>query len=208
MPVPGGIIVTETDTKRERKRALLDHIEHEHARERELCEQMERIADDLPGSVNHLLATPVIDMLRSGLKRHIVLYERFLLPLLVERAEKDDNAQVLSAQAVGEHAADECLAHDIADQLERAIACGHVENAGMLGYMLYCYFESRRRHLMWEEIVILPLAKRRLGDRDWRAFSSSEFEKLLHESAVDLGGIRVPHASSGIVGGFNGKDKL
>ena len=28
----------------------------------------------------------------------------------------------------------------------------------MLGYMLRGYFESRRRHIAWEETVLLPLA--------------------------------------------------
>lgn len=162
--------------------ALLVRIECEHATERRLCDVLERIADRLPGSVDRATAIPAIGVLRKCLKWHITLQERYLLPMLVKRAQAGDSAEALSAQVAAEHTADEALAHDIADQLERAIERGRVENPEMLGYMLHGFFECRRRHLTWEETVILPLAKRRLRGDDWRSFSVVEFDTALGET--------------------------
>ena len=62
-------------------------------------------------------------------------------------------------QLEAEHAADESFAHELADELQLLADTGLVRNAEMLGYMLRGFFEHQRRHIEWENRVLLPLAR-------------------------------------------------
>jgi hemerythrin-like domain-containing protein len=42
----------------------------------------------------------------------------------------------------------------------------------MLGYMLRGFFERYRRHVHWENTLIMPIARRRLGPEDLEALSA------------------------------------
>jgi len=170
------------------KEGLLACIEKEHRAERNLCDMLERIADNLLEPLDTELASTGIVTLRTCLKRHVALEEIYLYPVLTKRLCPGDLAEHLLDHIRGEHAADESLAHDTADQLEEALTRGRVGNPEMLGYMLRGFFECRRRHIAWEDAVVLPLASYRLSETDFRAFSVEEFEKSLTEenSPADL----------------------
>ena len=109
----------------------------------------------------------------------MLLEEGYLYPVLTKRLRRGELDEDLLVQIREEHASDECLAYDAADQLERALECGRAENPEMLGYMLHGFFECRRRHIAWEDAVVLPLARSRLSPQDFRAFSVMEFEQVL-----------------------------
>jgi len=158
---------------------LLAWIEREHCAELNLCDLLERIADNLPEPLDRELASTGIIMLRHCLKWHIALEEGYLYPVLAKRAAPGELTEAMLVQIRAEHAADECLAHDTADQLEQTLARGHVENPEMLGFMLRGFFEGRRRHITCEDEFILPLARRRLARDDFRDFSPEAFEKSI-----------------------------
>ncbi|MDA7948755.1 MAG: hemerythrin domain-containing protein [Hyphomicrobiaceae bacterium] len=158
---------------------LLAFIEEEHSREQVLCNQLERIADDLLDPLDPFLTKDSVVGLRKHTRRHLVLEEVFLYPVLTKRLREGELEPGLVAQIRGEHASDECLAYDTADQLEKALEHGRAENPEMLGYMLHGFFECRRRHIAWEDAVVLPLARSRLLPNDFRAFSIEEFEEAL-----------------------------
>lgn len=162
-------------------------MEHAHTMERSLCDLLEEIADVLPVTQNRLVVLPVIDMLRNTMGLHRALQEGFFLPLLVERCGASDPAESLCDQIETEHAADEALALDIADQLEEAIGTGRFRNPNMLGYMLYAYFEGRRRHMAWEEAVVFPLGLDRLKEGDWEGFSPAAFIRQFGDIAKPSG---------------------
>ena len=173
---------------------LLSTIEKEHRAEQNLCDMLERIADSLLEPLDTKLASTSIVTLRRCLKRHMVLEEEYLYPVLTKRLCPGDLAENLLGHIRGEHAADESLAHDTADQLEQALTCGRVENPEMLGYMLRGFFECRRRHIAWEDAIVLPLARYRLSAKDFRAFSVEEFEKSF---AMDSFAADLPDAGRG-----------
>lgn len=158
-------------------------MEHANTMERSLCDLLEDIADALPETQNRLVVVPVIDMLRNTMGLHRALQEGFFLPLLKKRCSESDSAESLCAQIETEHTSDEALALDIAEQLEEAIGIGRFRNPNMLGYMLYAYFEGRRRHLAWEETVLFPLALDRLKPRDWKDFSPTVFIRKFGDMA-------------------------
>ena len=159
------------------RKDLLDCIEKEHQAERNLCDMLERIADSLLEPLDTVQASTGIVALRSCLKRHVALEEIYLYPVLTKRLCPGDLAENLLEHIRCEHTADESLAHDTADQLEQALVSGRVENPEMLGYMLRGFFECRRRHIAWEDSIILPLARYRLSAKDFRTFSVEEFEQ-------------------------------
>ncbi len=158
---------------------LLAQIEKEHLQEQTLCDQLEQIADDLLEPIDPVLARMSVAALRQCVRRHLVLEEGYLYPVLTKRLRRGELETDLLNQIREEHANDECLAYDTADQLERAAERGRAENPEMLGYMLHGFFECRRRHIAWEDAVVLPLARSRLSPRDFRAFSVVEFEASL-----------------------------
>ncbi len=101
---------------------LLDCIEKEHQAERNLCDMLERIADNLLGPLDTELARTGIVTMRRCLRRHVVLEEKYLYPVLTKRLCPGDLAENLLEHIRCEHTIDESLAHDTADQLELALS--------------------------------------------------------------------------------------
>jgi hemerythrin-like domain-containing protein len=93
-----------------------------------------------------------------------------LFPLLRERAREGSSLEAILSQLEAEHAADESLAHELADELQLLGDAGHARNPEMLGYMLRGFFERLRRHIEWETRLLLPLARRTLTHADLAQF--------------------------------------
>ncbi len=161
------------------KEGLLACIEKEHRAERNLCDMLERIADDLLEPLDTELARTSLVTLRRCLKRHVALEEKYLYPVLTKRLCPGDLAENMLEHIRCEHSSDESLGHDTAEQLEQALMSGRVANPEMLGYMLRGFFECRRRHIAWEDAIVLPLARYRLSAKDFRAFSVEKFENSI-----------------------------
>lgn len=149
----------------------LDVIAHEHKWQQKLCDALERIADDLPDNVDKMLVAAVLPMLRVDLGVHIRDEEEGLFPLMCKRAQPGDNFQEIAEVLLLEHSADEGFADEIVDQLEAIKDGRRPLNPDMLGYMLRGFFETQRRHLAWEDAVVLPLARARLTADDLRQLS-------------------------------------
>ena len=138
---------------------------------KKLCDALERIADDLPDNVDKMLVAAVLPMLRVDLGVHIRDEEEGLFPLMCKRAQPGDNFKEIAEVLLLEHSADEGFADEIVDQLEVLREGRRPLNPDMLGYMLRGFFETQRRHLAWEDAVVLPLARARLTADDLRQLS-------------------------------------
>jgi len=149
----------------------LDIIAHEHMWQEKLCDALERIADDLPDNVDRTLVSAVLPMLRDDLIVHIRDEDEGLLPLLQKRTLPDDNFDQILMVLSLEHAADEGFADEIVDHLEDLSHSQRPDNPDMLGYMLRGFFETQRRHVAWENAVVMPLAYARLTQDDLRELS-------------------------------------
>jgi hemerythrin-like domain-containing protein len=71
-----------------------------------------------------------------------------------------------------EHEIDEGLAIEIASALRGLIQGAPLTNAESLGDMLRGFFKSQRRHIAWENDVVLPLARRILPPEDLERFQA------------------------------------
>ena len=148
------------------RRSPLDLIEHEHRIQAQLCDSLERIADDLPDNVDRRLCMEVIDSLQFEMPLHHRDEELGLFPLIEKRARPHDNIHDILARLALEHATDESFADELLESLESLSEGRKLKNPDMVGYMLRSFFESYRRHIHWENAIVLPLARARLTSED------------------------------------------
>jgi hemerythrin-like domain-containing protein len=134
-------------------------VDYDHALKLQFCNLLEGIADLLPGRVDHSAANGAIKVLESGFRPHVELEEQILFPLLRRRLPDDSLLVHICAQLEKEHGRDTDFAHEIAEALHPLSKDSDAANPEMLGYMLRGFFEGQRRHIDWENKVIISLAR-------------------------------------------------
>jgi hemerythrin-like domain-containing protein len=144
----------------------LDVLASAHALQADMCDAMERIADGLPGEVDRRLCAQVATCLQFDLPLHHHDEEACLFPLLMSRALPEDRLEKILERLVSEHDADNDFASEISEALELLAQGGRPDNPEMLGYMLRGFFERYRRHVQWENTLVMPLARLRLMPED------------------------------------------
>jgi len=154
------------DASRVATKHPLDLIIYEHDLQARLCDLLEQIADCLPDNVSPPAAQAAVSAI-DGLFRHHKHEEECLFPLIKKRAKPQDNIAQILSHLEKEHAADESLVSEMQESLENLAAGNKSENPNMLGYMLRGFFENYRRHLSWENTVLLPLVRERLTKDDF-----------------------------------------
>jgi len=144
----------------------LDLIDHDHAVHQRLCGALEKIADGLPEEVDRRLCEKVVTCLQYDLPLHHRDEDLALFPLLKARSQSNEGIHGILTNLSAEHAWDAASALEIAEVLEGLVREGRVSNPDMLGYMLRGFFESYRRHILWEDTLVMPLARQRLTVTD------------------------------------------
>jgi hemerythrin-like domain-containing protein len=158
-------------------------IEAQHLFQSTLCDWLESIADGLPFDVDPALCRRVIDALLNDIPLHHRDEEEGLFPLLEKRALPDDNIADILARLALEHAMDESFSAELLESLEELSDGRPIANPNMVGYMLRSFFESYRRHIHWENAIIVPLARARLTPEDLDQLASVMSS---HRSAAPL----------------------
>ncbi len=165
----------------------LSVLDADHAAKLSLCARLERIADGLPHTVDASLAGSCVPVLQKGLRAHVLLEERELFPLLRRRSLDDAAIEQVLEQLEQEHSSDDWFAGEIADELEFLAAAQAPRNPEMLGYMLRGFFVSLRRHIEWENTVVLRLARRSLTPADLERLSAAiEEQRRVEEGRAIL----------------------
>ena len=144
----------------------LDVIAQAHATQVEVCDALERIADGLPDDVDRRLCAQAASYLQYDLPRHHEDEERGLFAILKQRMLPDDGLDEILDRLASEHLTDTDFAGEIAESLEIMGRGEKVPNPGMIGYMLRGFFERYRRHVHWEDTLIMPVARQRLTPED------------------------------------------
>ncbi|QIG48900.1 hypothetical protein G5V57_14905 [Nordella sp. HKS 07] len=132
-----------------------------------------------PDNVDRRLCATVIESLRFDMPRHHRDEELGLFPLIEKREQAGDNIIDILARLALEHATDESFADELLESLELLRDGGKLNNPEMVGYMLRSFFECYRRHLLWENAIVLPLARARLTSDDLKELG----RKMLDHSA-------------------------
>ncbi len=143
-----------------------DLLLRDHETQWRMCGWLEEIADGLPGNAPPALCRKAALCLRQDMPLHHRQEEEALFPLLLARVEPADMAHDIIGRLREEHVNDLGFAEEVVDILLRMEAGEAVDNPDMLGYMLRGFFENYRRHIHWENTILIPLARKRLTDED------------------------------------------
>jgi hemerythrin-like domain-containing protein len=141
-------------------------LEEEHALQRELCDLLEQLADSLPFEIDRSQAEVAKAILDGSFTRHTQFEEQALFPLIRQRVPPGDDLHAMLARLEDEHQHDESEVMEIGEALSSIASGKPPENADMLGYQLRGFFESQRRHISWEDSVVIPAARRVLTPED------------------------------------------
>jgi len=179
-----GVFQPSTDEQPVSTVHPLDLIERQHAGQESLCETLEEIADSLPGKIDAALMARAV----AGLSHDLPLLQRDmnegLFPLLHDNCLPEDRIDDILPRLQVEKTTDLSFASEIIEALAAMSGGTPVRNPNTLGYMLRGFFESYRRHLHWEKTVILPIARKRLGEGAIHELSDRMEE---HRSECEMG---------------------
>jgi hemerythrin-like domain-containing protein len=160
------------------------YLSYEHVIEERLCDLLEAIADALPDSVSPVCAKTAVDYLQTRFPGHIALENEIVFPAL--KAAQSDILSLGRAtkQALQEHAADEDTAAELAEALTAFTNDREAGDANVLGYMLRGFFEQRRRHIVWEETLLYPLARSNIEVEDMNGLGESILHYLMQSNRI------------------------
>lgn len=155
------------DARAPQPEEALDFILFEHLKHREMCNALDQVADAVPLDLG--LATALADFIRSDLTLHIADEEELFFPMLLERCMPEDQVGPALERLNAEHARDRDLSAEVRITLLKAVTESLPPSRIPGGAeALHTFAQSQRRHMMLENAVLIPLARRRLKDEDWR----------------------------------------
>lgn len=150
-------------------RSPLDVILSAHARQHAISGWLLEQVDGRRLQPVQAESRALLTFLTRDLPLHHQDEEEDLFPLLRSRCRPDDGIDAILAELDRDHAAESFLVRDIAVDL-RAIAGGKPpESAARLLASLRLFAEGQRRHLHWENQVVVPLTEKRLTAKDLEA---------------------------------------
>jgi len=158
-------------------RAPIDYLYAEHFRQQIVCNLLDEIALGPARREAQGQAARVLSYLEHDLPHHIADEEKDLLPFLRERCRPADRAERVLRLLSEEHSRDQDLSDDLCAGL-RALAAGNAparEDAFLRAATAFA--ELQRRHLAWEDELILPLARKRLTAEDLKTIGQRMAER-------------------------------
>jgi iron-sulfur cluster repair protein YtfE (RIC family) len=115
-----------------------------------LCDQLEQIADSIPGNINRRTCSVLAEKL-NPLIRSVHRFEEDLLYPLTRRTRKNRSQMETTIKRLKhEHFEDECFAEELVEALRELSLDKTPENPEATGYMLRGFFEALRRHVAFE----------------------------------------------------------
>ncbi len=125
----------------------------ERRQQREICDALESIADQLRGNVS----IPLCKLVLRRLDQDLPLYlkdEVALAEILLSHHGEPSFAKQCLELVKSEHLAQEAFALELQEPLTEICQGKVYRRINMIGYALRCCFEGMRRHLDWEDLVL------------------------------------------------------
>ncbi|MBL8579127.1 MAG: hemerythrin domain-containing protein [Mesorhizobium sp.] len=132
-------------------------ISQSHARQLALCDDLETIADGLPGNVNRQLCLHLARAVCPTVAAAHEVEERVLFAAVKTLSTTLPDIESTIERLRWEHFEDMCFAEELHDSL---LSIGRGEPSmtpEAAGYMLRGFFESVRRHIAFEREMLSPL---------------------------------------------------
>lgn len=147
-------------------REPIDYLYADHFRQRVLCKRLDEIAGAPDGPEVPRLAAMLTDYLERDLPQHVADEEQELFPRLRARCTPADNIDRAAALLAEEHRRDQGLSAQIIVALRRLMRGRRLVDEMAFARLAATFAETQRRHLAWEEALMLALARRRLNAED------------------------------------------
>lgn len=141
-------------------------ILNEHDRQFEICALLENFVGALEPEPSGGEAASLLAFLTEDLPIHIEDEERDLFPLLGSRRGDDENLSVILDQLVAEHELDRGLVEPIVEGLRRIVEGRDLPDVRRFCMDVHAFSAAMRRHINWENRVVIPLAKKALSEED------------------------------------------
>ena len=152
-------------------------IRKEHDRQFEICRELDEMVDFQELEPVAERARSLQRFLSEDLPRHIQDEEADLFPALIHRCEGDVNATIILEQLIAEHELDRGLVEPILAELEAIVRDGAPLRPTRFFMDVGAFVETQRRHLLWENRVVLPLADEVLTNTDKLAVAKGFAER-------------------------------
>lgn len=144
----------------------LEFLLSEHYRQRIICNTLETSPFDPRNALSKDEMKAIVAHLSLDYPLHLADEELSLFPLLAKRCLPADNVGEILDQLTKEHEVDRPLIARVIGFLNAALADEETLDLGPYRESTAAMTEAQRRHLAWENSVVLPLAKRRLKPAD------------------------------------------
>ncbi len=141
----------------------LDVIASEHNRQLRLCDRIEDLASNRQFESLVQEATALLAYLTKDLPLHCRDEEEDLFPMLKIACRPDDGVDGILAELERDHAAEMFLGRHVIVDLKAIVRGSPIDSTLRLFGNLSTFCKAQRRHVDWENIVVLPLAQRRLS---------------------------------------------
>jgi hemerythrin-like domain-containing protein len=150
----------------ERFRDPLGFIYAEHYRNRIICNTLDAAGPGWPPKLSNQELQGIVEFYTVDRPLHVADEEEMLFPLLRKRCKPSDNLPEILALLEAEHHSDASLINSVIEGLKAMIASGVVADQQLFAAKCRAMSDFQRRHLAWENSVVMPLAKRRLTAGD------------------------------------------
>ena len=148
----------------------LEFVLADHMRQRRVCDWLQGIVDGTRAGLTTVQARSLLGYLTEDLPGHVLDEELDLFPMLSRRCRPQDRVQEVLAKLTWEHELDKELVGFIVADLRRLADGFRLANPTRFLSNLRGFAATQRRHLEWEDRVVLPLAQKRLSAEDLEQF--------------------------------------
>lgn len=151
----------------------IDLILQDHNDQLDACDKLEDLASRVGLEPLAERARDLLAHLTRDLQVHIEDEERDLFPHLASCASSHSELVEVLDQLVAEHEADKELAAKVAEGLGILVEGSSLANPTRFFMDVCAFCANQRRHLNWENRIVLPLADRLLSDEQKATMSQS-----------------------------------
>lgn len=168
-----ALLKEETAEAGRKRPPALVRLEEAHETLKRLADLMEEIADDMPHP-NRTACMHAAALLSGELPLHHADEDLGLFPVLRKRCLPEDRIDVVLDRLETDHVDDEAALAEIVPTLTGLAWEGELEiDPSSVGYALRGFFEAQRRHIAWEQALVMPLARVRLTADDWQQVAAA-----------------------------------
>lgn len=143
---------------------LIDVFEQIQGAQLELCDQLEKIADSLPKSVDRQACIHIAQALSTVINKAHETEETVFYPILENAGRLVVNAPSIVEHLRMDHLGDAFMAEEIVEVLMSYGAGEPLHEPEAAGYMLRGFFTGLRRHIAMEGELLRPALAQRDAD--------------------------------------------